>query len=335
MNYPAWIILVTQLLVLGSLFAVLPSMRRGLLFGVTVPVDFASAGEGRRILRHYRRMIGILMLLCLFSGAAGILAGSTSASLWGWLAAFLGGVALWARAHRQTSRFRTQVSIIRSASLTGSKAAFPWMQALSILPLGFVALMLRVSWTRLPASFPQHWNAHGIANGWGHQSFASVYFPVLAGLAIYFFLLLLALAAPRIRQSIPYIARILSPISWLVMLVMTGVSAIPLAAAAGMSVKTMGLLVALLASAGGIGVVVIVVVATVRSRQTMAPYGDTADAGWRAGGIVYYNPADPALWVEKRFGIGMTLNFARLQSWLILGAIFAFIGVLVTFAAVK
>ena len=49
-------------------------------------------------------------------------------------------------------------------------------------------------------------------------------------------------------------------------------------------------------------------------------HGDaTPDAGWK-GGFVYYNPNDPALLVERRMGIGWTLNMANRCSWLILGA---------------
>jgi uncharacterized membrane protein len=48
--------------------------------------------------------------------------------------------------------------------------------------------------------------------------------------------------------------------------------------------------------------------------------GDTTpDAAWK-GGFLYYNPNDPALLVEKRMGIGWTLNMANRWSWLILGA---------------
>ncbi len=40
-------------------------------------------------------------------------------------------------------------------------------------------------------------------------------------------------------------------------------------------------------------------------------------------GIVYYNPNDPSVWVEKRFGIGWTLNFAHKESWFIIMMILA------------
>ena len=45
------------------------------------------------------------------------------------------------------------------------------------------------------------------------------------------------------------------------------------------------------------------------------------DKYWKLG-IFYYNPDDPALFVEKRFGIGWTSNFAKPMSWaLILGIV--------------
>lgn len=35
---------------------------------------------------------------------------------------------------------------------------------------------------------------------------------------------------------------------------------------------------------------------------------------WKLG-VFYYNPDDPSIFVEKRFGIGSTINLARWQSW--------------------
>ena len=49
-----------------------------------------------------------------------------------------------------------------------------------------------------------------------------------------------------------------------------------------------------------------------------APVGDrTADEHWHWG-LFYFNPADPALMVEKRMGIGYTLNFGNPWAWLML-----------------
>jgi uncharacterized membrane protein len=46
------------------------------------------------------------------------------------------------------------------------------------------------------------------------------------------------------------------------------------------------------------------------------------DRFWR-GGMVYYNPDDPALMVPKRFGVGWTINFARPAAWIFIAAIVA------------
>lgn len=40
------------------------------------------------------------------------------------------------------------------------------------------------------------------------------------------------------------------------------------------------------------------------------------DRYWK-GGILYFNPEDPSILAEKRFGVGWTLNFGRPASWII------------------
>lgn len=42
----------------------------------------------------------------------------------------------------------------------------------------------------------------------------------------------------------------------------------------------------------------------------------TPDECWKFG-VLYFNPDDAALWVEKRVGIGYTMNFAHVSAWLI------------------
>lgn len=47
------------------------------------------------------------------------------------------------------------------------------------------------------------------------------------------------------------------------------------------------------------------------------PIGDrTLDRYWRLG-VFYFNRSDPAIFVEQRFGLGYTVNFAHVLSWII------------------
>ena len=41
--------------------------------------------------------------------------------------------------------------------------------------------------------------------------------------------------------------------------------------------------------------------------------------------LFYFNRNDPALWVEKRFGICWTVNMANPRSWIVVGAILLFV----------
>jgi len=47
-----------------------------------------------------------------------------------------------------------------------------------------------------------------------------------------------------------------------------------------------------------------------------------------AGGLFYINPNDKRLWVEKRFGYGWTLNFARPIAWWLSGGFFALLAIM-------
>ncbi|WP_369414111.1 DUF5808 domain-containing protein [Desertivirga xinjiangensis] len=46
----------------------------------------------------------------------------------------------------------------------------------------------------------------------------------------------------------------------------------------------------------------------------MKNHGNYDSKHWKWG-LLYYNPDDPSLFVDKRFGIGQTFNFAHRKAW--------------------
>lgn len=54
-------------------------------------------------------------------------------------------------------------------------------------------------------------------------------------------------------------------------------------------------------------------------------YQDPDEEDYWKWGLIYVNKEDPSVFVEKRFGIGFTLNLARWQAWLFIGGILLFI----------
>jgi uncharacterized membrane protein len=59
----------------------------------------------------------------------------------------------------------------------------------------------------------------------------------------------------------------------------------------------------------------------------------TPDECWTLGSV-YYNPRDPAIFVQKRIGFGYTFNFGHRLSWVILGGFFAGVAGLIVFLVV-
>jgi uncharacterized membrane protein len=57
----------------------------------------------------------------------------------------------------------------------------------------------------------------------------------------------------------------------------------------------------------------------IRINRTLVSGGDgTPDECWKLG-FFYFNPDDPAIFVEKRMGLGYTCNFGNQTTWLALG----------------
>jgi uncharacterized membrane protein len=66
----------------------------------------------------------------------------------------------------------------------------------------------------------------------------------------------------------------------------------------------------------------------IRSADSAAAVNYDDDRFWKLG-TFYFNPDDPAVFVEKRFGVGWTNNFARPLTWVIIVGFLALAGAVV------
>jgi uncharacterized membrane protein len=169
----------------------------------------------------------------------------------------------------------------------------------------------------LPAMVPTHWNAAGRVDGWtpkGHLFWA----PVLMAGAVW---LLLAFAGRRLRNGDARQQRGGRALGDLRGWVCCGIALMvgyvaPMAAVRGPRAVWVGL--ALLSACIAVGFVPLL-----RATRSAPPIPGASAADYRWGGLVYWNPRDPRLWVEKRLGLGWTLNFARPLAWVLLVALLA------------
>lgn len=301
----------------AGVFWFLPRLtRRDLYFAVTVPPGFRDDPQGRAILRRYRAE---LILLCALGAAA--LVGGVS-----WLGAgFVPGgyflqlaAALLAfyRARRRVLPHALAPTTIREADLRGPQRILPGGRVAACGP--YVLLVACAGYL------------------WATRGHAVVYFLATAALLAAFGLILYGLGhwvrpvhagGPEGARELKF-RRTVAAVALAAQYFLAAQSSwIALARGHDFSAAKPGFLALGLMPVVPVLVLVVIVVlarlgqggARGSSAAAVVPVGDrTPDEYWKLG-LFYFNPEDPAVLIEKRFGLGYTFNFARPASWIIMG----------------
>ncbi|HEX2972943.1 MAG TPA: DUF5808 domain-containing protein [Tepidisphaeraceae bacterium] len=344
------------ILVLGGLYWILPRWSRPeLFFAVTVDPGFRQTPVGRAIQRRYEWQVvvhsGIGLLLLLAGGLApkgSAFAGAMIVSSLFWQS--VGVFIAFQRARRQVLPHRITTPVIREASLQPRKLVVigGWLAQLGpFLLLALPCLYLAARWDDIPARFAIHWGLDGQPNGWATRSILGVYGIPIIATALLVMMLFIALAmqwglkharasGPGGEQESRFLRLTLAlvlAVEYFLAITLGSASLLPLYA----SEKGIGFPLWVLFVLDPILVIIIGLLANrvgqggwrlpvAEHTAPAAPIlGDgTPDSYWRWG-VFYVNPDDPAIWVQKRFGFGYTLNMANPRSWLILGTFFLFI----------
>jgi uncharacterized membrane protein len=315
---------------LGCLLPLMGISRRGVLFGVTVPLEFAAGTEAKAAVRRYRtnaRAVGlaaVVAVLVVFAlgkplNQTWMLPVATIVAI---VAELVGGIVLWQGERRRMKAHAILVPLERTAELMPQRhTGGLWASAAAILPLAAEAVWLRAHWAMIPARWPQHWDAYGHVNGWGTRSGGGVFFPLVFGACIVALMTCVAgfiatAPGPQSKQRRLALAP-LAGLSWVMAGTFCGIGLLPLRHNLSVGV-IVALVVALVCATLGVVVWLAWRSGMANTGPSAAPYDGTPDAMWR-GGLIYYNPGDAAVIVPKRYGLGWTLNFARPVAWAYIG----------------
>ncbi|HKY20337.1 MAG TPA: DUF5808 domain-containing protein [Vicinamibacterales bacterium] len=339
MSADLWLMLLV-VAVNALMFHALPRLSRpDILFSVTVPGVFASSGDAAAIVRRYRTVVW-LSTLVLVGVLLALPARDAHAPFVGMHIAAIFGA--WAWANRRVRPHAASEQAIRVATLAPRDTHLPGGASFAAGPLiilAAAALFLWLNWDVIPDRVPSHWSADGTPTGFRTKSVSGVYTGLAVGAGVVLMMLAVAWTiVSRTRQiAISGAAaageRTFKHVSALQVLcsayATAGLSAAfsvapTISGTDQLPLSTLVMLGAAVALSSGFALVMIW--RGQGGQRAIAPdardgmYGDaTPDAAWK-GGVFYYNPNDPALLVERRMGIGWTLNMGNRWSWLILGA---------------
>jgi uncharacterized membrane protein len=336
-----------ELLIVGGLFHLIPQLTRPeIFFAVTVPSEFRRTPAGREILRKYRAHVWLHTLGSAGLLTFGLMLGNEIVMLSGLYWQMIGGFLSFQAARRNVMPHGVTPSSQREARLAPRASPIPGAALLHLGPfalLGASALYLRAHWNEIPPRFPVHWGLNGQPNGWASRTLGGVYGPQGGGALLCAMLILIwygilygtrqvQAAGPAARNEAKF-RRIqllcLLSAEYLLAFTFTWASLLPLRSTPGSSPPGFGLfllgtlvyicgIVALLLYAGQGGTRLARSSEALATIPGAAPAGDrTLDNCWKLG-LLYVNRDDPAIVVEKRFGIGYTLNLGHPLTWVVL-----------------
>jgi len=308
----------------------------GIYFAVTVAPDFRNTPEARRLLRNYRLQAMLHVAIGFTLILAGVLPGYWPLPVIGALWLATGPLIAFIAAHKRVQPHAVAGATVREAVLAPRATRLPggWIAQLGPFAILLAAaIYLHLHWDEIPPRFPVHWGIDGQPNGWSVRTPLGVYGPILIGALLWtgmgataFGILHSSRRAPvpgsrSLKQDFAHrVAAFVLVVEYFLALCFSSAGLLPLAGVAPLLVVTLLMFPVLL-----------ILIAWLNKGRaqfessmpslTAAPVGDgTLDKYWKLG-VFYSNSDDPALFVERRFGVGYTVNFGHVSAWIIMALV--------------
>ena len=322
----------------GALLHFVPLWRRQQLwFGVTVPPGFSVTREARSALRRYRTIVWGLSaaaLVCLVGAARLELSWLVVPGIFG---PFVGATVAFAVGHRLVRPFAVAATTMRRVEIPKTPEHLPGGAASIVGPLILLLVAASVVYMgsdRLPDRWPIDTDADGRPDRWVERTWRHTYGPLAMGAIVAVFQMLMAhvilKGSPggRVPGTEDWTRRFRRAVLRLVVAGVWSVAAITATLAMG-PIVTGGLRPAalewIIAVALFAWLVPMLVHLVSLTRDRTSGTDGTPDDRWKFG-LFYVNPDDPAVMVEKRFGVGYTVNFGnRALLWILGAGVLAFL----------
>ncbi len=332
--------------------------RPDLYFAVTVSPTFPTSAEGLEVLQRYRRSLLVVAMPTLGAWIPSVLL--SRGLYWEPLILLLqvgACLVVFYRARGLVLRHASPPTTIREAKI-GRHRRVPGGSLAAAGPfilLAACACYLATHWSLIPAHMVLRWAADGRPARWVARTPLNVFSPLLIGLlallAMSLFLFGVShwlrpidVSGRRGRQESRYrlaASTGLLLLEYWVSFVVAWVAARPTLPHMFQRIPVGLSLVPAMIALGTTLILLWLRQGERRMHKESSPAADLAapigdrieDRYWRLG-VFYSNPNDPSVLVEKRFGIGYTLNFAHPIAWVIaIMPLLAFIVLAIAFKA--
>jgi uncharacterized membrane protein len=305
--------------------------RPDLYFAVTVPPGFRDEPEAKLILSRYRRELILVSILALIVFVAGIVMLGVGFAPAGVMIQAVAGFIVFYRARNRVLPHAVRPTMIREAELQPYNRIIPGGRIAAAGPFVLLVVVVCAGYLWIHGSSLLHLSAHPNASP---ARSLIVYFLSMTGVLTGLSVTLYGLAhwVRPVYSGGPERARELQFRRTVAAIVLGAEYYITIQASWIVLVPRHQGLISLGLLPLGLVFALVVIVALARlgqggsrlaraqgsSTSSAVPVGDrTLDRYWKLG-VFYFNPDDSAIFVEKRFGLGYSLNFARPTTWFIM-----------------
>lgn len=209
---------------------------------------------------------------------------------------------------------------------------------------GIMAVLTYMNYDKIPGQIPAHFDFKGNVTSWREKSYSSVFWPTLMQVFMIGLFIFVNTIIGKAKQQISAVNpersiaqnRIFRK-RWSGFTVIMGSGTVLLFAFVQLTLlyeispMIMTAVIGFYTLAAILGSVYLSITTGQggsRVKISKGPDGQEIDRDddkyWKLGQF-YFNPEDPAVFIEKRFGIGWTMNFARLKAWLYILVLVLFI----------
>lgn len=325
-------------------------VKSTIVFGVTVPDQMVHHEHLRTFKRKYAVIMGIVStVVAIISSIFLVLNISEAVQVIVTLVAIyfviVASIVLYFMFHakvialKRSEAWGTDLRQVRVVDTTvrQREAIVSW--TFLLLPMFLTLILMGYTWVnyeQLPEMIPTHWGPSGMADSWTEKTRVTAVATPIIFLMMQWMMMGFADAMKHsgIRvnvnlreQSIERQLEIRKFSSWYFVGLTYGMTL--LMAILQLSIIHEDLAKANVLLPSFIGLLVFIIMGTllyawkmykvrlIYPRELTSTVTDVDDDRYWKGGLIYFNPHDPSIFVEKRFGIGWTMNMANVRGYVV------------------
>ncbi len=327
-------------------------VRETIVFGVTVPDQNIKHPALANVKKRYAQIVGgtgvVFLIVMIISynllTSESIQGMFLLGCLWSMLTVSMG---LYWVYHQKISALKRQeqwgvnLKQVRAVDLTARSRdeMLPWsFFAVPLVISGFLIIYTILHYDQMPANIAVHWGPSGEADAWKSKTYLTAISLPLVMLMMQFMMWgitdsikrsAIKIAVNRKEESLEDQLKTRKFMSWQILLVSYAITVLltvlqlsNIYPSMTVGYKLLPLFVLFLAVVVGS-----LLIYVVKKRKYRVCYEKNIDSQvmdvdedryWK-GGLIYMNRQDPSVFVEKRFGVGWTMNLANPRGYIVIG----------------